>query len=395
MNDYKTTTSFSHIASLQKAIRVIQGGKGCSKTISILQIFIFLAMSVRKNLILSVVAQSLPNLKSGAYRDFEKLLKDMGVYSKFQVNKTDKTFKFGSNTIEFFSVDSEASRLGSRRTHLYVNEADNIHFETFLELQGRTSEFTILDFNPRRKFWVHTELVGQPHVDFIKLNYTHNEYIPKGELESLLWYKKKAEDTKSPYWLNKWKVLGLGELGVADGLIFDNWTEAKQLPEGAKYLGAGLDFGYTNDPTAIVKIYKYEDKIILVESLYKTGLLNSGIANHIMKDDELASGIIICDSSEPKTIAELRTYGIAVMGVKKGKGSIISGIGIMQEFELVLIGKNLIEEFSNYCYQKDRSGESLGIPIDDFNHAIDGARYFFMERLAKSSNNFCTLRWVS
>ncbi|WP_418513716.1 PBSX family phage terminase large subunit [Corallibacter sp.] len=392
---YKTSKAFGKIATLTKDIRIIQGGKGSSKTISILQLFIFLAMSTRKNLILSVVAESLPNLKSGALRDFEKLLKDMGIYSKFKVNLTDKSFKYGSNIIEFFSVDGEASRLGSRRTHLYVNEADNIKFETFLELQGRTSDFTILDYNPRRRFWVHSELLGQPQVDFLQLNYLDNEFIPEGELKSILWYKKKAEQTQSPYWINKWKVLGLGELGIAEGLIFDNWKEVKELPEGAKYLGAGLDFGFSNDPSAIVKIYKYENKIILVESLYKKALLNSAIARHIMNDDELRNGIIICDSSEPKTIAELRSYGIPVMGVKKGRGSILSGIAIMQEYELLLIGKNLIEEFSNYCYQKDKSGESLGVPIDDYNHGIDGSRYFFMERLSKSANNYCGLKWVS
>lgn len=394
MNQYKTTTAFSKIAKLTKPVQVIQGGKGAGKTIAILMLFIYIAMSKRENQILTVVAESLPNLKSGALRDFEKLLKDMGVYSQFKINATDRTYKFKSNLIEFFSVDGESSRLGSRRTHLYINEADNIKFDTYLELAGRTSKLTLLDFNPRRKFWAHNELIGQPQVDFLLLNYSDNEYIPKGELDSILWYKNKAE-TGNPYWVNKWKILGLGELGVVDGLVFENWSEIKVLPEGAKYLGAGLDFGFSSDPTVIVKIYKWNDKIILVESLYKKGLLNSAIAKHILSDADLSSGIIICDSSEPKTIAELRTYRIPVMGVKKGSGSILSGIGIMQEYDLLIMGENLVDEFSNYAYQKDRSGESLGIPIDDFNHGIDGARYFFMTRLGNASNNGNTLRWVS
>jgi len=391
---YKTSAAFAKIAQLTKPVKIVQGGKGCSKTISILQLFIFTAMSIRKNLILSVVAESLPNLKSGAYRDFEKLLKDMNVYSKFEVNRTDKTFKYGSNIIEFFSVDGEASRLGSRRTHLYINEADNIKFETYLELQGRTSDFTIIDYNPRRRFWAHSELINQPNVDFIQLNYLDNEYIPKGELDSILWYKEKAK-SGNRFWVNKWKVLGLGELGVADGVVFEDYHILNEVPEGAKYLGAGLDFGFSNDETAIIKIYKYNDSIIMKESLYKKGLLNSAIARHITQDAELANGIIICDSSEPKTIAELRTYNIPVMGVKKGKGSIISGIQIMQEYNLIIIGDNLIEEFTNYSYQKDRSGESLGVPIDKYNNGIDAARYFFMTRLSKSSINHNILRWVS
>lgn len=395
MKKLQFTDTFKKIGKLNKPLRVISGGQGAGKTIAILQIFILLALSKRQNLTLSIVAESLPNLKSGALKDFKELLVAMKVKSKFKVNQTDRTYKCGTNQIEFFSVDGEASRLGSRRSHLYINEADNIKLDTFLALQGRTSDFTIIDFNPRRKFWAHQHFIGEDDVDFISVTFLDNQFLPKGEVDSILKYKRKSEETGSRYWLNKWRVYGLGELGIADGLIFENWNEIKELPEGAKYLGAGLDFGFSNDPTAITKIYKYENKIILVESLYKKGLLNSSIARHILNDSELTNGIIICDSSEPKTIAELRTYGIPVMGVKKGKGSIISGIAIIQEYELLVMGENLVIEFSNYIYQKDRSGESLGIPIDDFNHGIDGVRYFFMERLSKSANNYNTLKWVS
>lgn len=395
MKKAQFTNTFKKIGKLNKRLRVVSGGQGAGKTIAILQIFILLALSQRKDLTLSIVAESLPNLKSGALKDFEQLLVQMKVKSKFKVNQTDRTYKCGTNQIEFFSVDGEASRLGSRRTHLYVNESDNIKLDTFLALQGRTSEFTIVDFNPRKKFWIHQHFIGDDDVDFISVTFLDNQYLPQGEIDSILRYKTMAERTGSRYWLNKWKVYGLGELGVADGLIFENWKEIQDLPEGAKYLGAGLDFGFSNDPTAITKIYKYQNDIILVESLYQKGLLNSAIARHINNDDELSSGIIICDSSEPKTIAELRSYNIPVMGVKKTRGSILSGIAIMQEYNLLVIGENLVNELENYTYQKDRSGESLGVPIDDYNHLIDGVRYFFMERLSMTSNNNCTLKWVS
>ncbi|WP_048331016.1 phage terminase large subunit [Bizionia psychrotolerans] len=273
MKKFQFTKTFNKIGSLKKPLRVVSGGQGAGKTIAILQIFILLALSKRDNLTLSIVAESLPNLKSGALKDFEELLLAMKVKTKFKINQTDRTFKCGTNQIEFFSVDGEASRLGSRRTHLYVNEADNIKLDTFLALQGRTSEFTIIDYNPRRKFWAHEHFIGSDDVDYISVTFLDNEYLPKGEINSILRFKKKAEETGSKFWLNKWKVYGLGELGIADGLIFENWIEAQELPDGAKYLGAGLDFGFSNDPTAIIKIYKYEDKIILVESLYKKDFL--------------------------------------------------------------------------------------------------------------------------
>ena len=390
VSQYKTTTAFEKICGLKKEVRIVQGGKGSSKTISILMLFILLAISKRQNLILSVVAESLPNLKSGALRDFEKILKSWGLFNQFKINKTDRTYTFGTNMIEFFSVEGEGSRLGSRRTHLYINEASEIKFSTYIELYSRTSVFTIMDYNPRRKFWVHKELIGQAHVDFIVLNFTDNEYIPKNEKSSILWFKKKA-DEGSKYFLNKWRVLGLGLLGITEGVIFENWTEAKAVPKDAKYLGAGIDWGFTNDPTTVIKLYRYNGKIYVYVSLYKKGMLNSQIAKHIKNDPELMGGIIIADSAEPKSIAELQAYGISIVKVKD-KG-ILSGINVMQEFEFVIVGSEGVEEFTNYCWKTNKSGESLGVPVDDWNHVIDPLRYFCVDRLSVSSTSGNVLKF--
>ena len=388
---YETTTAFEKICNLTKDVRIVQGGKGSSKTISILMLFILLCISKREGLILSVVAESMPNLLSGALRDFEKILKSWGLFDKFKKNNTRHIYSYGSNLIEFFSVDGEGSRLGSRRSHLYINEADSIKFSTYIEIYSRTSEFTVIDFNPRRKFWAHKELIGEAHVDFLVLNFTHNEFIPEKEKSSILWFKKKA-DEGSRYFKNKWRVLGLGLLGITEGIIFENWTEAKQVPSDAHYLGAALDWGFTNDPTAIVKIYRYNQKIYLKESLYKRGMLNSQIAKHIKEDPELFAGIIIADAAEPKSIAELKTYGVKIK--KSDVKDIAFGINIVQEFELIVVGSNAVEEFENYCYKRNKAGEQLDVPIDDWNHIIDPTRYFFAEMLAKSSMSGNSFKFV-
>jgi phage terminase large subunit len=388
---YETTTAFETICNLRKEVRIVQGGKSSSKTISILMLFILLAISKREGLILSVVAESMPNLLSGALRYFEKILKSWGLYDKFKINNTRHVYTYGSNLIEFFSVDGENSRLGSRRSHLYINEADSIKFSTFIEIYGRTSDFTIMDYNPRRKFWAHKELIGEAHVDFLTLNFTHNEFIPAKEKASILWFKKKA-DEGSRYFKNKWRVLGLGLLGITEGVIFEKWTEANQVPPDAHYLGAALDWGFTNDPTAIVKLYRYNQKIYIKESLYKRAMLNSQIAKHIIDDPELLNGIIIADAAEPKSIAELKTYGVKIK--KSDVKDIDFGISVIQEFELVVVGKNAVEEFENYCYKRNKAGEQLDIPIDDWNHIIDPTRYFFAEMLAKSSMSGNTFRFV-
>lgn len=381
---FETTTAFEKICELKKDVRIVQGGKGSSKTISILMLFIFLAIGKSKNLILSVVAESLPNLKSGALRDFSKIIRDWNIAHLFTENKTDRTFTCGSNLIEFFSVDGEGSRLGSRRTHLYINEADFIKFSTYIELYSRTSVFTIMDYNPRRKFWAHKELIGESHVDYLVLNFTHNEKIPTKEKASILWFKKKA-DEGSKYFQNKWRVLGLGLLGITEGVIFENWKKADKVPADARYLGAALDWGFSGDPTGIVKIYRYDGKIYIVESLYKKGLLNSQIAKHIQSDAELISGVVIADAAEPKSIKELRTYGIKIK--KSDVKDIDFGLSVMQEFEIRLVGSNLVEEFENYSYKFNKAGEQLGVPIDDWNHLIDAARYFFGEILSRVSSH--------
>lgn len=404
MGLYKYSRAFNKIAKLKKPLRVIQGGKGCSKTISILQIFILLAISKRENLILSIVAQSLPNLKSGALRDFEKILKDMELFDKFKVNRTDKTYSYGSNTIEFFSVDGESSRLGSRRTHLYINEADNIRRETFIELWSRTSAYTIVDYNPRREFWIHTDFIGEESTDFLQLNYKDNEYIPQKELDSIMMFKRKAEETKSPYWINMWRVLGLGELGVVEGVIFQEGTEwniLQSLPESAQYIGAGLDFGFSH-PTTIMKLYQAqdiygEDHVIIHQSLFKAGMTAPMIAMHIKGDEELMSSVITCDSARPEMIREIRGYNIPVVSHKKG--FVMSGIDLMHSMKMYITASSeeTIEEFRQYAYATDKTGASLGVPnkAADVDNSIDAARYGIEYFLSKGRNRTNNLRWIS
>jgi phage terminase large subunit len=405
-NKYKYSTAFEMIAQMRAPIRVVQGGKGCSKTVSILQIFIMLAISNRDNLILSVVAESLPNLKTGALRDFEMILKDMGLYDQFKVNRTDRTYTYGTNTIEFFSVLGQESRLGSRRTHLYVNEATGLTLDTFIELQGRTSEWTVLDYNPSFEFWVHREYIGQPNVEFLKLWYIHNEYIPAQELASIMDYKRRAEESKSPYWVNKWRVLGLGELGVVDGVIFEEGTEweiVETVPESARYLGAGLDFGFTH-VTCIMKLYEYDNPqatkkrtIVLKQALFEKNMTAQDIARHILKDPELMSSVIVADSARPEMVREMASYRIPVISHRKNL--VQEGLDLMHTFWIMITACSVesIEEWRQYSYAKNRQGESLGVPnkAADVDNSPDASRYAFEYFLSNASKLRNSLKWVS
>jgi phage terminase large subunit len=244
------------------------------------------------------------------------------------------------------------------------------------------------------EFWVHKEVIPRDDCDFLKLTFLDNEFLSKEEVSEILRYKEKGYDLNgniiSEYWANKWRVYGLGEVGGIEGAIFDNWKEIPAIPDGSRLLGHGLDFGYSNDPTAVTSVYKYNNSIILDEEIYTTGLLNSDIVRLCQQQKVGTSLYIYADAAEPKSIAEIRQRGLLIMGAKKGADSINFGIGLMQEADINITSrsKNVIKEFQSYTWAKDRSGESLNKPIDKDNHAIDGIRYFFMEHFGKNKGAY-------
>ncbi len=260
-------------------------------------------------------------------------------------------------------------------------EARNVTFESYNELAIRTKKAIYLDFNPANEFWVHKELKDEPDSDFLILTYKDNEALDKSIVDQIEKNRLKAET--SSYWSNWWRVYGLGEIGMLEGVIFSNWKQIDKLPIEAKLIGIGLDFGYTNDPTAIIEIYNYNGQRILNELKYQTGMLNSDIAKELPKHVP-----VYADSSEPKSIDEIRRYGITIKGVTKGKDSINYGIDVMQRQDYLVTSNsvNLIKELRSYCWDTDKAGTRLNKPIDTNNHAIDALRYHEMETLGLNAN---------
>jgi phage terminase large subunit len=216
---------------------------------------------------------------------------------------------------------------------------------------------------------VHTEL--KEDSDFIILTYKDNEALDPAIIKEI--EKAKVKAKTSAYWDNWWKVYGLGQIGSLDGVIFNNWQSIDAIPYDARLLGYGLDFGYSNDPTAIVEVYKWNDKRIINEICYQKELSNSQIAKFINTKMPC-----YCDSAEPKSIAELKMHGINAIAVEKGADSINYGISLMQDNQYLITSAstNLISELRKYAWDKDKkTGSKLNKPIDDFNHGIDSLRY--------------------
>jgi phage terminase large subunit len=260
-----------------------------------------------------------------------------------------------------------------------MNEANNMTFHAYTELASRTKKGVYLDWNPVNEFWFHTDLMNDHDVDFLIVNYEDNEACPESALNFILKAKEKAKT--STFWANWYNVYGLGQLGSLEGVVFPNWEQIDTIPQDAKFLGCGLDFGYSNDPTAMIAVYEYNGKIIADEMIYSTSLLNSDIIRLMKQDKRLP---IWADSAEPKSIEEIRRAGFNIKPVVKGADSINFGISVLQERNLLVTKQstNLIKELRNYSWDTDKTGKRLNRPIDDYNHAIDAMRYFAMMGLS-------------
>ena len=376
----KRTTAINKILALKKRIKIIQGGTSAGKTFGILPILIDKAAK-KGGLEISVVAESIPHLRRGALRDFLKVMKWTNRFVDERFNKSLLKYEFANGSfIEFFSADDSSKLRGARRDILYVNECNNVNFEAYNELSIRTKHEVYLDFNPANEFWVE-EIKEDKEADFIILTYKDNEALDTGIVEQIEKNRLKAET--STYWRNWWKVYGLGELGMLEGVVFSNWKQIDTIPKDARLVGIGLDFGYTNDPTSCIEIYKHNETRILNEIVYQTGMLNSDIAKQLPKDVP-----VYADSAEPKSIRTLQLAGITIKGVTKGRDSINYGIDVMQRENYLVTSNstNLIKELRSYCWDTDKTGKRLNKPVDNYNHAIDAVRYHEMETLGMNKN---------
>jgi phage terminase large subunit len=379
--DFKHTTAIKRIRRMTARKKVIQGGTSAGKTYAILAVLIHIAAKAKTEI--SVVSESIPHLRRGAMKDFGKVMQWTNRWRDEGWNKTLLTYTFANgSTIEFFSADQEAKLRGARRQVLYINEANNIEFEAYHQLAIRTSEAIYIDFNPVSEFWAHTEVLAEQDSELIVLTYRDNEALPatiRDDIESA-----QVKAATSTYWANWWKVYGLGEVGSLQGVVFDDWQQVDGIDfAGDKLVAIGLDWGYTNDPTAVVAVYKRGSAVLVHELMYSTGLTNQDIADQLRKLGINRSWPIIADSAEPKSIEEVHRLGFNIHPATKGADSIRNSIDILKRQPLLVTREstNLIKELRNYTWDTDRTGASLGVPIDRYNHAIDAIRYVALMKL--------------
>jgi len=382
------TTAINKIRSLSKFVKGVQGGTSAGKTYGILPILIDIAAKTPLSEI-SVVAESIPHLKRGAMKDFKKIMTETNRWVHDRWNATDFKYNFANGSqIEFFSADNDAKLRGARRDWLYMNECNNMTFHAYTELASRTKVGIYLDWNPTNEFWFHTDLQQDKDVDFLIINYLDNEACPESARNFIEKAKEKA--ATSSFWANWYRVYGLGEIGSLEGVVFNNWQQCEVIPQDAQFIAYGLDWGFTNDPSTLIAVYRYNGAIYLNELLYDTKLTNSMI---VAKMKDLGVNLIDCivaDSAEPKSIQDISNAGYYIEAAKKGADSIMASIDRLQQYSIFVTANslNLIKELRNYRWAKTKDGAALNSPIDSFNHAIDAVRYVALNKLSQFESEY-------
>lgn len=371
---YLVTTATKKLLKLKKRIRAIPGGTSAGKTIGILQVLIDKAQRDKKPTLTSVCAESFPHLKRGAMKDFLDIMqtptRSEGTSSYFNPdlwNKTDSTYTFETRSkIEFFSLDQPHKVRGPRRQRLFINEANNIPFETYEQLEVRTDDEIWLDWNPTNEFYYYTELRGNDNVDELVLTYKDNEALHPEIVKSIESRKHRPE------W---WKVYGLGQLGEVEGRIYKGWKMIDEIPDEARLERYGLDLGYHPDPLALVAVYYWNGAYILDELVYQLEMSNREIGNTLKN---LPGALTIADSAEPKSIAEIRMYGVNCIGAKKGPDSVRAGIRAVNDQKIFVTKRSvaLWKEYNNYLWKMDSKEHLMpGQPEGVNDHCMDAIRY--------------------
>jgi phage terminase large subunit len=369
----KTTNVFNKAYRSKTRITCLQGGTRSSKTYSLCQLFIVKCLEDTGRTF-TIVRKTLPALKGTAYRDVLNILKDMELYSEENHNKSELSYLLNGNLIEFISVDQPQKIRGRKRNYLWLNEANELTYEDWTQLILRTTEQIYLDYNPSDPYsWIYEKVQTRDDCTFIKSTYKANPFLDEDTIAEI----ERLKDIDPDYW----RVYGLGEIGSIQTMIFRNFNLVDDVQ--GKLIGYGLDFGFTNSPTALVEVRQLDDNLYIKELLYEKRLTNTDLANKLKEFGISRQTEIVGDSAEPKSIEEIYRQGFNIKPAKKGAG-IHLGLDIMRRYKLHITkdSLNAIKEFRGYKWSTDKNGDVLNTPVKVNDHLIDATRYLCLNKLA-------------
>ena len=352
----------------------LQGSARSSKTYNTL-IWLICYCLQHPNTRLSIVRATLPAIKGSVFVDFKEILCKFGVYNEKSMNRSELIYKLNNGSwAEFFSTDSEQKLRGRKRDILFVNEANELSFIEWQQLKMRTTRFSIIDYNPSfsDEHWI-CDVNKDARTYHVITTYKDNPFLEQTVIDEIESLQQKNESL--------WRVYGLGQQAMIEGLVFRDFEIVDKIPSIADKRYIGMDFGFTNDPTAICEVAVYGDILYIDEICYRTEMLSTEIIQ-VLKT-EAPRMKVISESADPRLIQEIYRAGIDIHPVKKFAGSIEAGLAKMQEYKIVVTKRsvNVAKELKNYTYRQDKEGKWLNSPIDCYNHAIDAVRYVIMEEV--------------
>ena len=367
------TTATQKIFALKKRIRAVAGGTSASKTISIMiWIIDYCQIKQQREKLVTVTSESYPHLQKGAMLDFETIMKDRGYWKDERWNSTKHEYTFETgNKLEFSTFDTYSKAHGARRDVLFINEGNNMAYNIVDQLMVRTRETVWIDWNPTNEFWFYLTLLPTraDDIDFITLTYKDNEALDAQTVAEIESHKNNKA------W---WQVYGLGQLGVLENKIYKDWVFIDQVPNEALLRRYGGDFGYTNDPTVIEAIYQWNGAFVIDQVTYQKGLSNRSIADILLNRSERALSVF--DSAEPKSIDEIASYGVNIIGANKGAGSVLQGIQYVQNQKIYITNRSVetIKAYRNYLFMKDKNDVVINEQDDsvhEWSNSMDAIRY--------------------
>ena len=368
-----TTNVFHKAYRSETRITCLQGGTRSSKTYSLCQLFIVKCLE-ETGKVFTICRKTLPALKGTAYRDVISILKELELYTEDNHNKSELSYILNGNLIEFISVDQSQKIRGRKRNYLWLNEANEFTYEDWQQLILRTTDKIYLDYNPSDPYsWIYDKVVVRDDCTFIKSTYRANPFLDEDTIAEI----ERLKDLDPDYW----QVYGLGEIGSVQTMIFRNFNLVDDVQ--GRLIGYGLDFGFTNSPSALVAVYQSDDNLYIKEMLYEKRLTNRDLANKLKEFRIDRQSEIIGDSAEPKSIEEIYRQGFNIKPAKKGAG-IHLGIDIMRRYKLNITkdSLNAIKEFRGYKWATDKNGDVLNTPVKVNDHLIDATRYLCLNKLS-------------
>ena len=371
-----TSVVCKHLLRSNKKIVVEQGGTRSGKTYNILIYIIFYYCAANTKKTITICRKTFPSLRASVLRDFIEILRTYEMYYEEAHNKSSNEYKLYGNLIEFISLDQPQKVRGRKRDLLFINEANELFWEDWQQLLFRTKEKIILDYNPSDEYhWIYDKVITRDDCDFFKTTYLDNPFLEdaiKKEIERL-------KETDEQYW----QIYGLGIKGVTKSTIF-RYVEVNKVPDSAKFLSYGMDFGYTNDPTTLIGIWLDGINLYAQEYLYRT-MMNTADINNFLNSLNIDREMIWADSAEGRLIDELRRMGWNIKPSIKGRDSVNAGIDLLKRYKIHITSEstNAIQEFRNYKWDEDRSGKIINKPIDNHNHLVDALRYGTYSILSK------------